>query len=313
MRRSLSPGRVLPAVCAVAALGLVLRIVYLLVFVEDSSLVGDGLEYHGLANGLADGRGFVNPFAEPGQTAQPTAHKPPLYPLLLATTSVVGAHRPRAAPDRVGGGRDRHGAGLRAARPPARRPARGADRGVHRRRLPGVPRGRRIPARRVPVRVPASPSRCWPPTGRGSEPGTWRLAQLGACDRAGQPHPQRGHRAPGATGPARGLAPGPAGTRHARGRGRGRLRDRARPVADPVLDRLRRAGRHLHQLRGPAGRSQLRRHLQRHEHRRLVVRVRPGRDGRHRGGGRAAAAGTGACATPATTPSGCRRWSPPAR
>ncbi len=105
MRRSLSPGRVLPAVCAVAALGLILRIVYLLVFVEDSSLVGDGLEYHGLANGLADGRGFVNPFAEPGQTAEPTAHKPPLYPLLLAVTSVVGAtgHAPHQIVSAVAG------------------------------------------------------------------------------------------------------------------------------------------------------------------------------------------------------------------
>jgi 4-amino-4-deoxy-L-arabinose transferase-like glycosyltransferase len=82
--------RILLVVGAIAALGLALRIWYLLVVVGDSSLAGDGLEYHGLARNLADGRGFVSPLTAPGEDPFPTAHKPPLYPLLLALVSTLG-------------------------------------------------------------------------------------------------------------------------------------------------------------------------------------------------------------------------------
>jgi hypothetical protein len=81
---------VLLAVAALAALGLALRIWFLLDVTGDSSLVGDGLEYLGLADGIADGRGYVSPFTPPGAEALPTAHKPPLYPLLLAVVSALG-------------------------------------------------------------------------------------------------------------------------------------------------------------------------------------------------------------------------------
>jgi 4-amino-4-deoxy-L-arabinose transferase-like glycosyltransferase len=75
---------------AVAALGLALRIWYLLAVVGDSSLVGDGLEYHGLANVIADGHGYVSPLTVAGHSPVPTAHKPPLYPLALAVVSLFG-------------------------------------------------------------------------------------------------------------------------------------------------------------------------------------------------------------------------------
>jgi 4-amino-4-deoxy-L-arabinose transferase-like glycosyltransferase len=74
----------------IAALGLALRIWYLLDMVGGSSLVGDGLEFHGLAGTVADGRGFVSPLTPPGAEPVPTAHKPPLYPLMLAVVSALG-------------------------------------------------------------------------------------------------------------------------------------------------------------------------------------------------------------------------------
>jgi dolichyl-phosphate-mannose-protein mannosyltransferase len=78
--------RALPALAALAALGLALRIWFLLDVTGDSSLVGDGLEYVSLAEGIADGRGYVSPF----DPEAPTAHKPPLYPLLLALVALLG-------------------------------------------------------------------------------------------------------------------------------------------------------------------------------------------------------------------------------
>jgi 4-amino-4-deoxy-L-arabinose transferase-like glycosyltransferase len=77
----------LAAVAALAALGLVLRIWFLLDVTGASSLVGDGVEYVALGKGVADGYGFASPF----QPDLPTAHKPPLYPLLLALVALFGA------------------------------------------------------------------------------------------------------------------------------------------------------------------------------------------------------------------------------
>jgi hypothetical protein len=82
--------RVLPVVAGLALLGLALRVWFLLDVTGDSSLVGDGLEYRGLAEALADGRGYVSPFTAPGAEAVPSAHKPPLYPLLLALVAALG-------------------------------------------------------------------------------------------------------------------------------------------------------------------------------------------------------------------------------
>jgi 4-amino-4-deoxy-L-arabinose transferase-like glycosyltransferase len=84
------PARLALVIAALAALGLALRIWFLLAVTGDSSLAGDGLEYVGIADGIADGRGFVNPFTMAGADPAATAHKPPLYPLLLAVVSALG-------------------------------------------------------------------------------------------------------------------------------------------------------------------------------------------------------------------------------
>ena len=82
--------RVLLVVAGLAALGLALRVWFLLDVTGDSALIGDGLEYRGLAEALADGRGYVSPFTAPRAEAVPSAHKPPLYPLMLALVSALG-------------------------------------------------------------------------------------------------------------------------------------------------------------------------------------------------------------------------------
>jgi 4-amino-4-deoxy-L-arabinose transferase-like glycosyltransferase len=82
--------RVLPIVGALLAAGLALRVWFLLSVTGDSSLVGDGAEYVGLGEAIADGHGYVNPFLlAAGQDGVATAHKPPLYPLLLAAVSAL--------------------------------------------------------------------------------------------------------------------------------------------------------------------------------------------------------------------------------
>ena len=83
--------RLLLGIAVIASAGLALRIWFLLDVTGKSSLVGDGLEFQGLANAIADGRGFVSPIKLPGHPAVPTAHKPPLYPLALALVTWLGA------------------------------------------------------------------------------------------------------------------------------------------------------------------------------------------------------------------------------
>src|SRR5215210_4859359 len=81
----------------IVAAGLALRLVYALVVMRGVPVGGDGLEFHILANQLADGDGYIQPLiVSPGRVA--TADKPPLYPLLLALWSwigldSIGAHR----------------------------------------------------------------------------------------------------------------------------------------------------------------------------------------------------------------------------
>lgn len=72
-------------------LALLLRLVYGLVIVKTKPLLGDGLEFHLLAEGIADGKGFAQamPFHPP---ALPTADKPPLYPLVLALFTKLTGH-----------------------------------------------------------------------------------------------------------------------------------------------------------------------------------------------------------------------------
>src|SRR4051794_7947665 len=79
------------------AVGFCLRLLYVLVVQHGVGVGGDGLEFHILANQLADGHGYIQPLVvSPGGVA--TADKPPLYPLLLAIPSLFGwtslvAHR----------------------------------------------------------------------------------------------------------------------------------------------------------------------------------------------------------------------------
>jgi 4-amino-4-deoxy-L-arabinose transferase-like glycosyltransferase len=83
--------------CLIVGLGFAVRLAYVLVVMHRVPVGGDGLEFHILANQLADGDGYVQPLiVSPGHVA--TADKPPLYPLLLAIPSLFGwktlvAHR----------------------------------------------------------------------------------------------------------------------------------------------------------------------------------------------------------------------------
>ena len=68
---------------ALAALALGLRLAYGFSLDEPS---GDAAFYHAVANALADGEGYENPFL-----GVPTAAHPPLFPLLLSLVSLAGA------------------------------------------------------------------------------------------------------------------------------------------------------------------------------------------------------------------------------
>jgi 4-amino-4-deoxy-L-arabinose transferase-like glycosyltransferase len=94
-----SPGRFRLALAACAVFGLALRIAYGLI-ADVPNGFGDDVWYHEVANGLAGGRGFSDPFNTidaDGQRAfgndgEPiaTAFHLPLFPALLALFSVVG-------------------------------------------------------------------------------------------------------------------------------------------------------------------------------------------------------------------------------
>jgi 4-amino-4-deoxy-L-arabinose transferase-like glycosyltransferase len=77
---------------AVVVGALVLRLVWVLAFQHIDELFGDAIYYHGQANALADGDGFIEPFKSGALGRHiPTAYHPPLYPLLLAAFSLLGA------------------------------------------------------------------------------------------------------------------------------------------------------------------------------------------------------------------------------
>lgn len=77
----------------VAAGGLAVRVVWVLSWARDQGLQGDQVFYHFQGRALAEGAGFVNPYAW-NDTAQqieiPTAVHPPLYSVYLAAVSLVG-------------------------------------------------------------------------------------------------------------------------------------------------------------------------------------------------------------------------------
>ena len=78
----------------IAAVGLALRVAYILLVRRDATVQGDGLYYHFGANLLADGHGFIVPLQYvKGITLQAADH-PPLYLLWLALPSWLGLDTP---------------------------------------------------------------------------------------------------------------------------------------------------------------------------------------------------------------------------
>ncbi|MEA2426478.1 MAG: hypothetical protein QOF37_106 [Thermoleophilaceae bacterium] len=78
---------------AIAAGGLAVRLIYTLALTPHLRGLGDAMYYHGIAQAVGDGRGFVDP-----AFGTPTALHPPLFPLVLALPSALGldsynAHR----------------------------------------------------------------------------------------------------------------------------------------------------------------------------------------------------------------------------
>lgn len=80
-----------PALGLIAALGVAVRVLWVVAGSwEPGGLAIDSVFYHELANLLADGRGFISPTALDAGIVEPTADKPPLFPLLLAAASKLG-------------------------------------------------------------------------------------------------------------------------------------------------------------------------------------------------------------------------------
>lgn len=83
---------------AIAAAGLAVRVAYTLLIAKDTSGIGDFFFYHGQANLLAEGKGFVHPLFYVEGIVAPSAEHPPLWPMVLSVTSWLGgtgfeAHR----------------------------------------------------------------------------------------------------------------------------------------------------------------------------------------------------------------------------
>ncbi len=73
-------------------LALVVRLWFVLAVHWDDGVAGDASWYHGVANLIAQGKWFVDPLTYQATGAlRPVAEHPPLFPLLLAIPSVLGA------------------------------------------------------------------------------------------------------------------------------------------------------------------------------------------------------------------------------
>jgi hypothetical protein len=91
-RRALADRRWLVALLGICALGLCIRVGYVLGWqqLDDDELGGDAYYYHAAANLLADGEGFVHPFFWDDGIRAPGADHPPAYQVLLAVPSLLG-------------------------------------------------------------------------------------------------------------------------------------------------------------------------------------------------------------------------------
>lgn len=79
--------------CLIGALGLAVRLTYVLAAAPRRLPIGDPLGYHLQANALAAGHGFVSPFLQAfSGRSVPTAAEPPLFTIVLAMGSLLGAH-----------------------------------------------------------------------------------------------------------------------------------------------------------------------------------------------------------------------------
>jgi 4-amino-4-deoxy-L-arabinose transferase-like glycosyltransferase len=89
--RNRRPGRFGLALGAIAALGGLIRVAWIeRAPFRPGGLIVDETYYHRVANFVADGLGYISPYAFDAGRTLPTAEKPPLYPLLLALESKVG-------------------------------------------------------------------------------------------------------------------------------------------------------------------------------------------------------------------------------
>ena len=85
------PGSFRGRLVAIAALALGVRVLYTVLVGRHTDGIGDFFYYQGIANLLADGRGFVDPFLSSPEQSYPSALHPPLWSLALAVPSTLGA------------------------------------------------------------------------------------------------------------------------------------------------------------------------------------------------------------------------------
>lgn len=85
-----SQRRFVITLAAVAVVGFAIRIAYVALLRDDVMIGGDGYFYHAGANLLADGHGYIQPYAFRTGTRVEAADHPPLYLLYLAIPSVFG-------------------------------------------------------------------------------------------------------------------------------------------------------------------------------------------------------------------------------
>lgn len=73
-----------------AAVGAMVRAIYIFVISPDQGGSGDWVYYNGVANLISDGRWFIDPFLAGAGDVVASASHPPLYPLVLSAISLVG-------------------------------------------------------------------------------------------------------------------------------------------------------------------------------------------------------------------------------
>lgn len=88
--RQVTDRRWLYALLAICAVGLAIRVGYVMGWRDVDEIAGDAYYYHHGANLLADGEGFVHPFLWDDGVRAPGADHPPGYLVVLAVSSLLG-------------------------------------------------------------------------------------------------------------------------------------------------------------------------------------------------------------------------------